>query len=169
VAYHFVPCGREQPFPIPPSLDEWLPNDHLARFVIAIVETLDLSDFYAEAPGPTGGTGRLRPEDDGARRKTLMPAGSVDITALGQDGLEWRAERLVLDVRRKGGCSAPHAVDPVSIPYDHREARGNDRNRPRTDSAGERPHSASAAGLGIGPAQPLKVEPRVQIPLGLQA
>jgi hypothetical protein len=31
--------------------------------------------------------------------------------------LEWRSERLVLEGRRKGGCSAPHAVDPVSIPH----------------------------------------------------
>src|SRR6266545_3476045 len=32
---------------MPPSLDEWLPKDHLARFVIAVVDTLDLSAFYA--------------------------------------------------------------------------------------------------------------------------
>jgi len=32
--------------------------------------------------------------------------------------LEWRSEPLVLEGRRKGGCSAPHAVDPVSIPHD---------------------------------------------------
>src|SRR6266542_3820398 len=31
---------------MPPSLDEWLPKDHLARFVIAVVDTLDLSAFY---------------------------------------------------------------------------------------------------------------------------
>src|SRR6266545_2828929 len=32
---------------MPPSLDEWLPKDHLARYVIAVVDTLDLSAFYA--------------------------------------------------------------------------------------------------------------------------
>jgi len=47
VAYNFVPCDRDQPFLMPPSLNEWLPQDHLARFVIAVVETLDLSAFYA--------------------------------------------------------------------------------------------------------------------------
>src|SRR6266508_5225577 len=31
---------------MPPSLDDWLPKDHLARYVIAVVETLDLSAFY---------------------------------------------------------------------------------------------------------------------------
>lgn len=47
MAYNFVPCDRDQPFLLPPSLDEWLPKDHLARFVIAIVDTFDLSEFYA--------------------------------------------------------------------------------------------------------------------------
>jgi len=47
VAYNFVPCDRNQPFLMPPSLDEWLPKEHLARFVIAVVEALDLSAFYA--------------------------------------------------------------------------------------------------------------------------
>ncbi len=47
MAYNFVPCDRDQPFLMPPSLDEWLPKDHLARFVIAVVDTLDLSAFYA--------------------------------------------------------------------------------------------------------------------------
>lgn len=32
---------------MPPSLDEWLPGDHFARFVIAAVEAMDLTAFYA--------------------------------------------------------------------------------------------------------------------------
>jgi transposase/signal recognition particle subunit SEC65 len=32
---------------MPPSLDEWLPQDHLARFVNEIVDELDLSAIYA--------------------------------------------------------------------------------------------------------------------------
>lgn len=47
MAYNFVPCDRAQSFLMPPSLDEWLPKDHLARFVIAAVGTLNLSAFYA--------------------------------------------------------------------------------------------------------------------------
>ena len=46
MGYNFVPCDRNQAFLMPPTLDEWLPRDHLARFVIAVVETLDLSAFY---------------------------------------------------------------------------------------------------------------------------
>ncbi|SEO12979.1 Transposase domain, partial [Cryobacterium luteum] len=33
---------------VPPSLDEWLPQNHLSRFIADIVETqLDLKKFYA--------------------------------------------------------------------------------------------------------------------------
>lgn len=47
MAYNFVPCDRSQPFLMPPSLDDWLAKDHLARFVISVVDTLDLSAFHA--------------------------------------------------------------------------------------------------------------------------
>ena len=33
---------------MPPSLREWLPEDHLAWFVLDAVEEMDLSEFYAE-------------------------------------------------------------------------------------------------------------------------
>ena len=32
---------------LPPSLEDWLPEGHLARFVAEVVETLDLSAIYA--------------------------------------------------------------------------------------------------------------------------
>jgi transposase len=47
VAYNLIPCDRDQPFLMPPSLDDWLPRDHLARFVVDVVGVLDLSAFYA--------------------------------------------------------------------------------------------------------------------------
>jgi len=40
---HFRTCDRATPYLLPPSLDEWLPEDHLARFVVEIVDQLDLS------------------------------------------------------------------------------------------------------------------------------
>jgi hypothetical protein len=45
---NFLGCDREQAFLLPPSLDEWLPEDHFARFVIAAVEAMDLSAFYGD-------------------------------------------------------------------------------------------------------------------------
>jgi len=38
----FVECDRNTLFLLPPSLQDWLPEGHLARFVVEIVEQLDL-------------------------------------------------------------------------------------------------------------------------------
>jgi transposase len=46
VAYHFVPCDRDQPFLMPPSLLEWVPEDHLVWTILAAVEQMDLGAFY---------------------------------------------------------------------------------------------------------------------------
>ena len=43
---NFVACGREQELLLPPSLREWLPDDHLAWLVLEAVGGLDLSAFY---------------------------------------------------------------------------------------------------------------------------
>jgi transposase len=47
VSQNFLGCDREQAFLLPPSLGEWLPEDHFARFVIAAVDAMDLSAFYS--------------------------------------------------------------------------------------------------------------------------
>ena len=40
---NFRQVDRETGFLLPPSVDEWLPERHLARFVVEVVERLDLS------------------------------------------------------------------------------------------------------------------------------
>jgi transposase len=47
VAQNFLPCDRDQELLLPPSLREWLPDDHLAWFVLDAVDQLDLERFYA--------------------------------------------------------------------------------------------------------------------------
>ena len=42
---HFRTCDRATPYLLPPSVEEWLPEDHLARFVVEIVDQLDLSSM----------------------------------------------------------------------------------------------------------------------------
>jgi transposase len=39
----FVPVDRNTAYLLPPSVQEWLPENHLARFVVEIVEQLDLA------------------------------------------------------------------------------------------------------------------------------
>src|SRR3954447_6788043 len=47
MAQNFIACDREQELLLPPSLREWLPQDHLAWFVLDAVEAMDLSAFLA--------------------------------------------------------------------------------------------------------------------------
>ncbi|MGJ5820108.1 IS1182 family transposase [Paludibaculum fermentans] len=50
----FRPCDLDQPFLLPPSLQDWLPEGHLARFVANVVDALDLSpilDTHARKDG----------------------------------------------------------------------------------------------------------------------
>jgi len=46
MTYHFKPCDRDQLFLLPPSLKEWLPEEHLAWFVLDTISLMDLSQLY---------------------------------------------------------------------------------------------------------------------------
>ena len=48
MAQNFIDCDREQAFLMPPSLREWLSEDHVAWFVIEAVEAMNLDEFYAD-------------------------------------------------------------------------------------------------------------------------
>ena len=44
----FRSCDLNQAYLLPPSLQDWLPEGHLARFVGEVVEAIDLSGIYAK-------------------------------------------------------------------------------------------------------------------------
>jgi len=67
VPKNFIPCDRDQQLLLPPSLTDWLPEDHLVWFVIDAVTRLDLSDFYD------------RHRDDGWGRAAFDPAMMVTL------------------------------------------------------------------------------------------
>ena len=48
---NFRPIDRATPFLLPPSVEDWLPQDHLARFVVDIVDQLDLSALARQYRG----------------------------------------------------------------------------------------------------------------------
>jgi hypothetical protein len=57
MSVNFFECDRKTPFLIPPSIEDWLPQGHLARFVVEIVETARSSFFNgilcgSWVPGP---------------------------------------------------------------------------------------------------------------------
>jgi transposase len=39
----FIQYDRHQQYLLPPSVDEWLPANHLARFILEVIDQLDLS------------------------------------------------------------------------------------------------------------------------------
>jgi transposase len=45
MAYNFRVCDRDQAFLLPPDLRDWLPADHLAWFVLDVVDQLNLGPF----------------------------------------------------------------------------------------------------------------------------
>lgn len=44
---NYIPCDRDQELLLPPNLKDWLPDEHLAWFVLEAVDELDLEGFYA--------------------------------------------------------------------------------------------------------------------------
>ena len=47
----FVQVNRETDYLLPPSVDEWLPSNHLARFVVDVIDQLDLSKLTGAYAG----------------------------------------------------------------------------------------------------------------------
>jgi transposase len=68
MAQRFVACDREQSFLMPPDVREWLPENHLAWFVIDAVGEMDLEAFYSAYRVD----GRARPAYDPAMMVALL-------------------------------------------------------------------------------------------------
>ena len=47
----FIAVDRDTAYLLPPSVDEWLPQDHLARFVVEVIEQLDLGELTRQYAG----------------------------------------------------------------------------------------------------------------------
>jgi transposase len=48
---HFVVANRKTDFLLPPSVEDWLNEDHLARFVVEVIDQLDLSNLTRKYAG----------------------------------------------------------------------------------------------------------------------
>ena len=56
---HFIVTDRKTDYLLPPSVDDWLNQDHLARFIVEVVEQLDLSKLTRQYAG--GGSKAYHP------------------------------------------------------------------------------------------------------------
>jgi transposase len=97
MAQNFLACDRDQELLLPPSLREWLPEGHLAWFVIDAVAALDLKPFY----------GAYR--DNGQGRAAHDPAMMVALLlysyALGERSSRRIERRCVEDVATRVICA----------------------------------------------------------------
>ena len=62
MSYNLIECNREQMYLMPVSLQEWLPDGHLAWFVLEAVEVIDLSRFYLKYRADGWGRAAYDPE-----------------------------------------------------------------------------------------------------------
>lgn len=62
MAKRYRPVVREQEFLLPPSVIDWLPEDHLVWFVIEAVQRMNTTAFHARAR--LGGAGRAGYDPD---------------------------------------------------------------------------------------------------------
>jgi transposase len=62
VAKHYLPVDRSQPFLLPPSVQDFIPEDDLAWFLIDAVAAMDTTRFHARAR--LGGVGRAGYDPD---------------------------------------------------------------------------------------------------------
>jgi transposase/IS5 family transposase len=47
----FIPVDRQTDYLFPPSVEDWLPENHLARFVVEVIERLDLTELTRQYAG----------------------------------------------------------------------------------------------------------------------
>jgi transposase len=106
MAQNFIACDRDQELLLPPSLREWLPDGHLAWFVIDAVAALDLSAFYAAYRVD----GHGRPAHDPAMMVALLLYGY----AIGERSSRRLERRCVEDVATRVIC-ANQAPDHTTI------------------------------------------------------
>src|ERR671919_2068947 len=103
---NFLACDREQELLLPPSLREWLPEDHLAWFVIDAVAQLDLTAFYTAYRAD--GHGRA------AHDPAMMVALLLYCYALGERSSRRIERRCIEDVATRVIC-ANQAPDHTTI------------------------------------------------------
>ena len=94
---NFLACDREQELLLPPSLREWLPEDHLAWFVVDAVAQMDLAAFY----GAYRADGHGRAAHDPAMMVTLL----LYAYAIGERSSRRIERRCVEDVATRVICA----------------------------------------------------------------
>ena len=97
MAQNFIACDREQELLLPPSVRDWLPEDHLAWFVLDAVAQMELAGFY----GAYRDNGQGRAAHDPAMMIALLLYGY----AIGERSSRRLERRCVEDVATRVICA----------------------------------------------------------------
>jgi transposase len=126
---NFIECDREQDLLLPPSLREWLPDDHLAWYVIDAVAEMDLEPFYSAYRSDGWGRAAFGPQ--------MMVALLLYAYALGERSARKIERRCSEDVAFRVICATPTTRrSRASAPVTSRRSRTRSRRCSR--SAGGR-------------------------------
>src|SRR3954466_16169854 len=106
MSQNFLACDRDQELLLPPSLREWLPEGHLAWFVIDAVAQLDLSAFYSAY--------RIDGHGRAAHEPAMMVALLLYAYAIGERSSRRIERRCIEDVATRVIC-ANQAPDHTTI------------------------------------------------------
>lgn len=116
---NFLGCDREQALLLPPSLREWLDDDHLAWLVLDVVGEIDLAEFY----GAYRADGHGRAAHDPAMMVALL----LYSYALGQRSSRAIERRCHEDVPTRVLCAnqAPDHTTIARFRARHQDALAN--------------------------------------------
>src|SRR6201982_1651568 len=103
MAQNFIGCDRDQSFLLAPDVRDWLPEGHLAWFVLDAVAEMDLSAFYAAY------------RRDGLGRPAYDPAMMVALLLYAYA----RAERSSRGIERRCGEDVAYRVITANQVPDH--------------------------------------------------
>jgi hypothetical protein len=106
MAQNFIACDREQAFLMPPDVREWLPEGHLAWFVIDAA-----AEIMSQRPPRRVRGSREFGADDPTCRHAVGGHGSRDLLGPRQRRLWWRRDALVSS---SGRCGAIENRDGVA-------------------------------------------------------
>src|ERR1700750_3337319 len=109
MAQNFIDCDREQAFLLPPSLRDWLPEDHLAWFVIDAVGRLDLEAFYAAYRADGHGRAAYEPSMVGWIQPVVATLNDEELRCPGE------ALRWIAPLRQGRGMEDTHRLGAGSI------------------------------------------------------
>ncbi len=116
MAQNFVGADRDQAFLLPPSLRDWLPENHSAWWVVDAVQQMDVAPFYA------------RYRADGHGRPTYDPAVLVAVLlyayAIGERSAHKIERRYIEDIalRVLAGNLTPDHVTVCRFRSEHQDA-----------------------------------------------